>query len=56
MFLVLINNILKVNNLTTGPQMYAIKKNFMVGESLQFLEQKSWAYGRETIKNYKLFF
>ena len=34
-FLIILNNTLKGQDLTTGPQMYAIEKKFLAGEALR---------------------
>ena len=50
----LFNNIIKVEKLTMGPQIYAMTKNLLEGQFLQVIEQKYHSYGNETMINYKL--
>ena len=53
-FLRFLNKILKDHNLNTGPKLYAMIKNLLAGEALQFFEQKARENGNKIIIEYEL--
>ena len=53
-FITVLQYIIKVQDLSTGPQKYEITCNLLLGESLRVFEQKTWECGTEINNNYKL--
>ena len=53
-FVTLLNNIIRGQDLSTGPQKFGMTRNLVIGESLRVFEQKSRERGTETNKDYGL--
>ena len=50
----ILNNIIKGQDLSMGPQKYSINRDIFVKESLQLFEEKTWYQGTQTNYNNEL--